>query len=236
MTLRIVLRSILIFALAAAIAFAVRLTPLGEVLERDWIDAHVRGQGIRGELVFLCAGALVTAVGLPRQAVAALGGYAFGVWTGTLLATLAAAIGCTLTFCVARFLARDLVTSRFAARVQRLDAFFGENTFTTTLLIRFLPVGSNLLTNLIAGVSRVSAPVFISGSAVGYLPQMLIFALVGSGIAVGTETQLAVSVVLFAASGMLGIWLYRRYRDSHHLFNAGVVDADDVGASEASEK
>jgi len=236
MTLRIVLRSILIFAIVAALAYAVRLTPLGEMLERDWIDAHVRGQGLRGELIYLGVGALVTSIGFPRQAVAALGGYAFGVWMGTLLGTLAAALGCLMAFSVARFLMRERVAQRFAGRVQRLDAFLGENTFTTTLLIRFLPVGSNLLTNLVAGVSRVSAPAFISGSAVGYIPQMLIFALVGSGIAVGTKTQLAVSVILFAASGILGLWLYRRYRDSHHLFNAGVVDADDVGASEASER
>lgn len=236
MTPRLVIRSVLIFALVIGAAFLVRMTPLGEMLDRDWIDAHVRGQGLEGEAIFIAVGAAVTALGFPRQAVAALGGYAFGVFAGTLLGTVAAAIGCTISFSVARFLLRRVITTRHAERVRRLDAFLGENTFTTTLLIRFLPVGSNLLTNLIAGVSRVSAPIFVAGSFVGYLPQMVIFALVGSGIAVGTEVQLAVSVVLFAASGALGLWLYRRYRDNHHLFNAGVVDADDVGASEASEK
>lgn len=236
MTVRIVLRSVLIFALIIGAAFLVRMTPLGDVLERDWIDANVRGQGLRGEMIFIAIGALVTAVGMPRQAVAALGGYAFGVGMGTFLGTAAAAFGCIITFSVARFLARDLITKRYAERVARLNAFFGENTFTTTLLIRFLPVGSNLLTNMVAGVSQVSAPAFFIGSALGYLPQMLIFALVGSGIAVGTEVHLALSIVLFALSGMLGLWLYRRYRDSKHLLNAGVVDREDVGASEVSEK
>jgi len=137
---------------------------------------------------------------------------------------------------VARFLARDLVAHKFPDKLKRMDAFLSENTFTTTLLIRFLPVGSNVLTNMLAGVSRAHALPFFAGSGLGYVPQMLIFALVGSGFAVEPGARLVVSILLFAASGALGVWLYRRYRDSHRLLNAGVVDADDVGASEAAEK
>lgn len=236
MTPRIVIRSVLLFAVLLGVAYVLRSTTLGEMFDRGWIDAHVRGQGFQGEAIFVLAGGLFTAVGLPRQAVAALAGYAFGFTFGTLLGVLATVLGCVMTFVVARFLARDLVASRFAARLKRFDAFLSGNTFTTTLLIRFLPVGSNLLTNLVAGVSRISAPYFFAGSAVGYLPQTLVFALAGSGIAVGTSANIALSVVLFAASAVLGLWLYRRYRDSRHLLNAGVVDADDVGCSEASER
>lgn len=236
MTPRIVLRSILLFALLIGIGAAIKLTPLGSILDEGWIDTYVRGEGVRGEIIFLGAGALFTAVGLPRQAVAFMAGYAFDVAFGTAISVAAAALGCTTTFLVARFLARDLVVHRFPDKLKRMDAFLSENTFTTTLLIRFLPIGSNVLTNLLAGVSRANAVPFISGSAIGYIPQMLIFALVGSGFAVEPGARLVVSIVLFAASGALGVWLYRRYRDSHRLLNAGVIDADDVGASEAAKK
>ncbi len=236
MTPRIVLRSILLFALLIGIGAAIKLTPLGSILDEGWIDTYVRGEGVRGEIIFLGAGALFTAVGLPRQAVAFMAGYAFDVAFGTAISVAAAALGCTTTFLVARFLARDLVVHRFPDKLKRMDEFLSENTFTTTLLIRFLPIGSNVLTNLLAGVSRANAVPFISGSAIGYIPQMLIFALVGSGFAVEPGARLVVSIVLFAASGALGVWLYRRYRDSHRLLNAGVIDADDVGASEAAKK
>ncbi|MEQ8319108.1 MAG: VTT domain-containing protein [Rhodospirillales bacterium] len=236
MTPRIVIRSILLFALLIGVGAAIKLTPLGSVLDEGWIDTYVRGEGIRGELIFLVAGALFTAVGLPRQAVAFMAGYAFGVVLGTVISVFAAALGCVMTFFVARFLARDLVAHRFPDKLRRMDAFLSENTFTTTLLIRFLPVGSNVLTNMLAGVSRAHPVPFFAGSAIGYIPQMLIFSLVGSGFAVEPGARLVVSVILFAASGVLGVWLYRRYRDSHRLLNAGVVDASDVGASEAAEK
>jgi uncharacterized membrane protein YdjX (TVP38/TMEM64 family) len=236
MTPRIVFRSILLFALLIGVGAAIKLTPLGSVLDEGWIDTYVRGEGFRGELIFLGAGAVFTAVGLPRQAVAFMGGYAFGIFWGTVISVIAAAFGCVLTFVVARFLARDLVAHKFPDKLKRMDAFLSENTFTTTLLIRFLPVGSNVLTNMLAGVSRAHALPFFAGSAIGYIPQMLIFALVGSGFAVEPGARLVVSIILFAASGVLGVWLYRRYRDSHKLLNAGVIDADDVGASEAAEK
>jgi uncharacterized membrane protein YdjX (TVP38/TMEM64 family) len=236
MTPRIVFRSVLLFALLIGIGAAMKLTPLGGVLDEGWIDTYVRGEGIRGELIFLAAGAVFTAVGLPRQAVAFMAGYAFDVSFGTLISVVAAVCGCVITFLVARFLARDLVAHKFPDKLRRMDAFLSENTFTTTLLIRFLPIGSNVLTNMLAGVSRAHALPFFAGSAIGYIPQMLVFALVGSGFAVEPGARLVVSVVLFAASGVLGVWLYRRYRDSHKLLNAGVIDADDVGASEAADK
>ena len=236
MTPRIVIRSILLFALLIGIGVAIKLTPLGSVLDEGWIDTYVRGEGIRGELIFLAAGALFTAGGLPRQAVAFMAGYAFDLTFGTLISVAAAALGCLTTFLVARFLASDLVAHKFPDKLKRMDAFLSENTFTTTLLIRFLPIGSNVLTNMLAGVSRAHVTPFIAGSAIGYVPQMLIFALVGSGFAVEPGARLVVSVVLFAASGALGVWLYRRYRDSHRLLNAGVVDAGDVGASEAAKE
>ncbi|MDA0997664.1 MAG: VTT domain-containing protein [Proteobacteria bacterium] len=233
MKFRIVVRGILLFVTAILIGIALKATPLGDVLDKSWIDSAVRGHGHRGELLFLLMGAAMTAVGLPRQAVSFLAGYAFDLWTGTALAVLATMLGCITTFSYARFLGRDLLKGKFPERIRRFDAFLKDNPFTTTLLIRFLPAGSNFLTNLVAGVSSVPAVPFVLGSGAGYIPQTLIFALVGSGFAVEANVKLGISVVLFAASAMLGLSLYRRYRDTHHLLNAGVVDADDVGTSEA---
>lgn len=236
MTAKLVLRSVALFALLIGIGVLIKTTSLGDMLDKDWIDEAVRGHGIQGELLFLAVGAFFTAVGLPRQAVAFFAGYAFGIGLGTLIGVAAAALGCVTTFTISRYLVRDLVIHKFPERLKRLDAFLSENTFTTTILIRFLPLGSNVLTNMLAGVSSVRVVPFVAGSAIGYIPQMLIFAIAGSGFAVEPNLRLAASVVLFAVSGALGLWLYRRYRDTHKLQNAGVVDANDVGPSEAADR
>lgn len=217
MNLRVVLRGLVVFGSFVALGVILKVTGLGSMLDEHWIETSVRGQGLTGELLFLGAGALATAVGLPRQGVAFLGGYAFGFALGTALSVLAAALGCVLTFTYARALGRDLVASRFPARVQKIDGFLSDNPFTMTLLIRFLPLGSNLLTNLAAGVSSVSAVAFVSGSAIGYIPQQAIFALVGSGVTLDPAFRIGLSALLFVASGALGVYLYRRYRHGKTL-------------------
>jgi len=69
-----------------------------------------------------------------------------------------------------------------------------------------------VVTNLAAGVSGVGAISFFLGSALGYLPQTLVFTLVGSGFSVDPEIRIAISVILFAVSGFLGVFLFRKYR------------------------
>lgn len=105
MTPRIVFRSILLFALVIGVGALIKFTPLGDTLNEAWMDEYVRDTGIRGELLFIGIGAIFTSVGLPRQAVAFMAGYVFGVAFGTGISVIAALCGCMISFFVARFLA-----------------------------------------------------------------------------------------------------------------------------------
>ena len=194
-----------------ALGYAIKITGLGSSIDKTWIDSDILGQGVSGELIFVGVSLLFTAIGLPRQVICFLGGYAFGLITGTILALLGTLLGCGIAFFYARLLGRDFVASRFPSRVKNIDDFLSDNPLSMTLLIRLLPLGSNLVTNLAAGVSSVSPLPFFQGSAIGYFPQTLIFALVGSGFSVDPELRIAISVVLFVISGIIGVSLYRKY-------------------------
>ena len=209
---RILLRGLALMATLVAAGFLLRAIDVESIVDVGWIDAEVRGRGLVGEALFLLVGMVFTAVGLPRQVIAFLGGYAFGFVLGTLLALLATVAGCATAFAYARLLGRELVLARFPRRVRQADDFLRENPFTMTLLIRLLPVGSNLLTNLVAGVSSVAMLPFLAGTALGHLPQTAVFTLVGSGINVETGLRTTLAAVLFLASALLGVFLYRRYR------------------------
>ncbi|MCP5367551.1 MAG: TVP38/TMEM64 family protein [Hyphomicrobiales bacterium] len=181
-------------------------------MNRDWIDANVRGQGFAGEALFVLAGAAFTALGLPRQIVSFLAGYAFGFAEGTAWALLATTLGCVTTFQVARLAGRGAVAARFPDRLRRADDFLRRNPFAATLLIRLLPVGSNFATNLAGGVSSIPLLPFVAGSALGFIPQTAVFALVGSGVEVDPVLRIGVGAVLFVASAALGVQLYRSHR------------------------
>lgn len=207
--------------LARGVAFAASLVAAGwaahwlvgtGALSERWIDMEVAGHGGSGFLVFAAVGTLATALGFPRQVVAFLGGYAFGAMIGAELAMLATVLGCIATFGYARLFGRPIVAQRFPGRVARLDEFLNAAPFTMTLVIRLLPVGSNVVTNLIAGVTRVRFASFIGGSAVGYVPQTLAFALAGAGMLTAPFSHAIVAGSLLAASGFVGVRLFRRHR------------------------
>ena len=217
MRLRTYLPGLLVLAVLIAVGVIVETDALSGLLSHDWIDREVRGRGITGGLLFVAAGALATALAVPRNVVSFLGGYAFGLVQGTLLALLAEGIGCVLTFCCARTFARRLVSERLGERVRRIEGFLAANPFSMTLLVRLIPVGNNFATNMAAGVSRVRALPFLLGSLLGYLPKTFVFALAGSGIDTGAHLRVVLAVVVFLISGALGVWLYRRFRHGKTL-------------------
>ncbi|MBI5164601.1 MAG: SNARE associated Golgi protein, partial [Magnetospirillum sp.] len=92
--------------IASLVAVGVLLEGLGikSMLEKGWVDAEVRGHGLAGELLFVLVGGAFTAIGLPRQVVSFLGGYAFGFLAGSFWAVTATVAGAVATFVYARFM------------------------------------------------------------------------------------------------------------------------------------
>ncbi len=212
MTWRILLKGLVMLTTLALLGFLFSHFHLGDMLTQHWVDSEIRGRGWLGMGLFLAMGMLATGLGFPRQVMAFLGGYAFGFLAGTALATLAALLGCIMGFLYARWLGRGFVQKRFPGRLRKLDDFLRLHPFSMTVLIRLLPVGHNASTNLLAGVSSVRALPFFSGSALGYLPQNMVFALAGSGVDLDPSLRLTLAVLLFVISSLLGVWLYRRHR------------------------
>lgn len=168
--------------------------------------------GLPGYLLYILLTAGLICVAVPRQLLSFAGGYAFGVGLGTLLATVGVTLGCVLAFSLSRFSGRRFVERRFAGKIVPFNAFLSRAPFLLAVLIRLFPSGNNLLFSLLAGVSRIPAAPFFLGSCLGYIPQNLVFALLGSGAHVDPLWRTGLSAVLFAVTSLLGWWLYRRYR------------------------
>ncbi|MBF0252144.1 MAG: TVP38/TMEM64 family protein [Alphaproteobacteria bacterium] len=223
------LRGVLVMATLAGGLYLWEVLDLSNVFTNAWIETHIKGRGAAGELMFLGLAGLAAGVGMPRQVISGLAGYAFGLALGSVLALAATTLGCVGAFYYARLLARGPLQKKFSGRVRRLDDFLHDNTFSMALLIRLLPVGSNVATNLAAGVSSVRAVPFVGGSALGYIPQTVIFALLGSGVTVDPMARITLSIVLFVVMALLGVYLYRKFRHGKSL-DANIDD--ELGATE----
>lgn len=184
----------------------------GPATLKGWVDHKILGHGAAGMLMFVVAGSVFTGIGLSRQILAFVAGYAFGIATGTGLALAGEVGGVMLAFFYARFLGRSFVAHKFPRRVRQVDDFLKANPFSMTLALRLLPVSNNLVVNLVAGVSSVPLVPFFAASAIGHTPQTLVFAMIGSGLTDGLIEKSALAVTLFAASVWIGVYLYREYR------------------------
>jgi uncharacterized membrane protein YdjX (TVP38/TMEM64 family) len=172
---------------------------------------------IDGALVLFIILSFATSIGLPRQIAAFSSGYLFGVVSGTLLATLAAIVGCLLTLTTAQYLLNNFVMKKYNEQANRVGHFFAQQTFTKALIIRLLPAGSNFITNVIAGVVKVPQKPYLLGTGVGFIPQMFIFSLAGSGVRLENSQHIMISASLCLTAFLLGGWLYRKSVKNNEL-------------------
>ena len=194
------------------IAFIFKMASLGEYADPVAIEQWLTEQGALGWPLLILSGVLLRLVGFPRQIVAFIGGGLLGVTAGTLLSTGMAAIACATTFLMSRYFLQDWVKRRFPGVIAKLHPLLAGKPYTATLAIRLLPIGSNAITNIVAGASTIRGRAFVSASALGYIPQMLTFALMGQGMEQMSSWQISVSLSLLVCSVLLGAHLYRWYQ------------------------
>ncbi len=201
----------MLVAILLSFGFLLRFLGVEEIVDKAWIDVYIRNQGLGGWILFVLGAGIVTSLAVPRQVVSFLGGYAFGFWGGSVLTLFGTVLGCFLVFATARIfraqLAKKYITNEYTTTI---NTFFQKNTFSATVIIRLLPVGSNFVTNILAGISKARPLAFLTGSCIGFIPQTLIFSLIGSGFQVNTTKHILAGLLLFAISVAWGIWLLQK--------------------------
>ncbi len=207
------LLKIILLLLFAAVVYSQSDNQLWHhISDKNWIASYAAENGIQGTLFLILFGAVFTACGGPRQLIAFIFGFTFGSITGLVYCLLGAIIGAIGSYFLAQFYLQPFVRRRFASRYQSFKNFVEHQPFTKVLIVRIFPVGSNLVTNLLSGVTGVPVLAFIGASLLGYLPQTLIFTLAGAGVGEADHWQLLSSIILGILSIVLTSHLYQRYK------------------------
>lgn len=182
------------------------------VVDPDAIANRVSEAPAALKVIFFAGAVLFTAVGLPRQLVAFVCGFVFGLIPGVLVSLCSAVLGCMLAFFLARRVLRNFIAERHAKTVEVLDRLVRHDAFLKIIVLRIQPLGTNLLTNLCAGVSSIRPALFFPSTAIGYLPQMVVFALAGDGVRLGDQSKILISAGLMVLSFLLAYWLWHRHK------------------------
>lgn len=207
------MKQLLIITTLVAVLFFMALLPsqgllfdpnfhqqLSDFLPKTWL----------GYLFFIVTLVLLTSVGLPRQITAFSCGYTFGAVSGSLIALLSVTLACAITYSVARFLLNNIIKNKVSNTYLKCQSLFANQLLHKIIIIRLLPIGSNFLTNIIAGTCKLNVKRFILGSCIGFIPQIIIFSLMGAGTKIADKTQIIISIGLFIVALILGFYLYVR--------------------------
>jgi uncharacterized membrane protein YdjX (TVP38/TMEM64 family) len=127
----------------------------------------------------------VTAVTLSLPASAFLttiGGFLFGWALGGTVAAMAATLGATSIFLIARSSLGQPLLRRAGSRVQAFAAGFQKQAFSYLLFLRLMPVMPFWLTNLAAAFFGVRLKTFVLATQTGMIPASFAFAFAGSGL------------------------------------------------------
>jgi uncharacterized membrane protein YdjX (TVP38/TMEM64 family) len=210
------LRSLLAVGVVLVVLGLLHGTSAGAFLQdsqqvKSWLDR----QGALAPLWFIIGGGVLTAAGVPRLALYFIGGAAFGFAAGLLYAQGGALLGAALTFMTARWAGRAAVEARLAHH-PGLRRLLDQRSVLAVFVLRQLPIAS-VVASFALGVRHVPVGVFLVGTFIGFLPEGVPLALLGSGLG---KTSLALSLLQVAAAGLMlaalaggGLHVYRRWRE-----------------------
>ena len=141
----------------------------------------VRGLGAFGPIAFIFGYALAVIAFVPGSALTLAAGAIFGVAKGTALVFVAALLGSTGAFLVARHGARAAIERRIAgdARFAAIDRAIGTQGRKIVFLLRLSPIFPFNLLNYGLGLTRVRLLDYVI-AGVGMLPGSLLYVYLGN--------------------------------------------------------
>jgi uncharacterized membrane protein YdjX (TVP38/TMEM64 family) len=172
------LGKLLLAALALGALFALGRLAGGYIPAfQRWVE----GLGAVGPLVFIGGYALAVLAFVPGSALTLASGAIFGVGRGTVLVFVAALLGSTLAFLVARHLARSAIEKRIAGdpRFAAIDQAIGREGRKIVFLLRLSPIFPFNLLNYGLGLTRVRLVDYVI-AGIGMLPGTLLYVYLGS--------------------------------------------------------
>lgn len=110
------------------------------------------------------------------------GGFVFSAGLGTVYIVVAATIGATLVFLLARYVLGDLLRSKAGVAIERMRSGFQQDAFSYMLVLRLVPLFPFFIVNLVPAFLSVPLRIYVAGTALGIIPGAFVFALVGSGL------------------------------------------------------
>ncbi len=144
---------------------------------KDYVDNNPLGS------FFIAFGVMVFVYSLPLPAAALMSltaGFVFNFGIGLILVLSTSLIAATITFLIARYIARDWIAEKFAQYMQKFDKEMDSNGFFYALSLRMIPGIPFIALNASFGITALSLKAFVLSTIIGMAPISAILVNAGS--------------------------------------------------------
>jgi uncharacterized membrane protein YdjX (TVP38/TMEM64 family) len=143
----------------------------------------VAEHAVLASILYVAIYAAVVAASLPGGAVLTVtGGFLFGSVAGTLHVVVAATLGATLLFLIARTTFGDALRAKAGPFLKKMEAGFQENAFNYLLVLRLIPLFPFFIVNLVPAFLGVPLRTYALATFIGIIPGSFVYASVGAGL------------------------------------------------------
>lgn len=169
------IRPVVLIAVILILFVGARVLGIGERIGefRGWIDSL----GFWGYGVFVTVYVTATVLAVPGSAITVLAGSLFGSVMGTALVSIASTLGASLSFLIARYVARDAVAAWLANKPSfaRLDSLAREQGPVIVALTRLVPLFPFNMLNYGFGLTGVRFADYVLWSWLCMLPGTVLY-------------------------------------------------------------
>jgi uncharacterized membrane protein YdjX (TVP38/TMEM64 family)/Fe-S oxidoreductase len=176
-------KPLIILALLIAAVAGVQLSGAAQYLQQEKLQGLIASYGVLAPAIYILIYALAPVLFLPGLPITIVGGIVFGPFWGVVYTITGATIGASLAFLVARYVARDWVSSKLTGpKWGKLDSEVAEHGWKVVAFTRLIPAFPFNLLNYAFGLTKVSFLQYAITSFVCMLPACIAFIVFSSSL------------------------------------------------------
>jgi len=150
---------------------------------RERLLDFVQSNAVTAILVFMAIYVAAVAFSIPGAIwLTIAGGFVFGPLAGSLYIVIAATIGATLVFLLARYVLGDVLRAKAGSALKKMEDGFREDALSYLFVLRLVPLFPFFLVNLVPAFLGVPLRTYVIGTFFGIMPGTFVYATVGAGI------------------------------------------------------
>ncbi|WKZ19501.1 MAG: TVP38/TMEM64 family protein [Candidatus Jettenia sp. CY-1] len=210
----------ILIMIIGSIFLVFRYTSLSQCIQKDkllYILNQLRGHWW-GPIAFIFFYGVGCTVAIPGSLLTLLGGMVFGVVWGTMYNLIAANLGATFAFLMARYFGRDFVAKLMKGKVEKYEKKIAGHGFRFIFTLRLIPIIPFNGLNIGAGLSGIKYRDYLLGSALGMIPGTFIYTYFADSLFQGATGSWKKALINLIIAGSLLILislipiLYKRFK------------------------